>query len=119
MRDDGTRLLALQGAFAGLLKATWLLVEPTSAFQPYVSFSAGGGYIRHVKETKSPMACGPMGDQACKDTVPGGPVLFGPSFGFQYKLGDSVGLVAELQTLIGMSKFTANADLNIGLAFQL
>jgi tetratricopeptide (TPR) repeat protein len=108
-----------KAAFAGLLKATWLLVEPTSAFQPYVSFSAGGGYIRHVKATKSPMACGPEGDQDCKDTVPGGPVLFGPSFGFQYKVADSVGLVAELQTLIGMSKFTANADLNLGIAFQL
>ncbi len=29
------------GAFAGLLKATWLLVEPESAFQPYVSLAAG------------------------------------------------------------------------------
>jgi hypothetical protein len=106
-------------AVAGLLKATWLLVEPTSAFQPYVAFSAGGGYIRHVAETKSPMWCGTSGTGACKDTIAGGPVLFGPSFGFQYKLSDSVGLVAELQALVGMSKFTANGDLNVGLAFQL
>jgi hypothetical protein len=108
-----------KAAFAGLLKATWLLVEPTSAFQPYVALSAGGGYIRHVKETVSPQKCGPMADGVCKDTIPGGPVLFGPTLGFQYKLSDGVGLVAELQALVGMSKFTANADLNLGIAFQL
>jgi hypothetical protein len=109
-----------KAAVAALFKATWLLVEPTSAFQPYVAFSAGGGYIRHVKATvDSPPTCGPMHNGACKDTVAGGPVLFGPTIGFQYKLSDGLGLVAELQTLLGVSKFTANADLNIGLAFTL
>jgi outer membrane protein W len=107
------------GAFAGLLKATWLLVEPESAFQPYVSLAAGAGTIRHVMKVSSPPTCGSSGTEACMDTVAAGPALFGPGIGFQYRVSDTVGLVVELDGLVGAPHFTANADLNVGVAFQL
>ena len=50
---------------------------------------------------------------------PRGPALFGPGFGFQYRVSDGVGLVVELDALVGAPNFTANADLNVGVAFQL
>ncbi len=53
------------------------------------------------------------------DTVAGGPVLFGPGVGFQYRVADAVGLVAEIGGLVGVPNFTVNVDLNVGVAFQL
>jgi hypothetical protein len=107
------------GAFAGLLKATWSLVEPESAFQPYLSIAAGYGTIRHVTKVSAPPACGSSGGEACMDTVAAGPALFGPGVGFQYRVSDTVGLVVELDGLLAAPHFTANADLNVGVAFQL
>jgi hypothetical protein len=107
------------GAFALLAKATWFLAAPESAFQGYVSLSAGGGTIRHVSQVASPMTCGTNGNQACMDTVAGGPVLFGPGVGFRYRVSDAVGIVGEIGGLVGVSNFTANADVNVGVAFQL
>jgi len=107
------------GAFAGLLKATWLLAEPDAAFVPYLSLSAGGGTIRHVSKVAAPSTCGASQDQACMDTVASGPALFGPGVGFRYQLGSNVGIVAELGGLLGVPHFTANADVNIGIGFQL
>ena len=107
------------GAFAGLLKATWLLVEPESAFQPYVSLAAGAGNIRHVVKVSSPPTCGSSGTEACMDTVAAGLGLFGPGVGFQYRVSDGVGLVVEIDGLVGAPHFTVNADLNVGVAFQL
>ena len=106
-------------AFAGLLKATFFLADPGSAFQPYLSLSAGGGYIRHVSKVDSPKACGPMGGEPCVDTVAGGPVLFGPGVGFRYDVSDGIGIVAQIGGLVGVPNFTANADVNLGLAFRL
>lgn len=108
-----------KGAFAALLKATWRLADPSSALQPYVALSAGGGYIRHVTDVNAPKACGSSGTEACKDTAAGGPVLFGPAIGLQYKVADFAALVAELNALAGLSSFTVNADLNVGVSFQL
>jgi hypothetical protein len=107
------------GAFAGLLKATWLLSAPDAAFAPYLSLSAGAGTIRHVSKVSSPNTCGSSQDQACMDTVAGGPALFGPGIGFRYQLGSNVGIVGELGALVGVPNFTANADVNIGVSFQL
>jgi len=106
------------GAIAVLAKATWFLTDSGSAFQPYLSLSAGGGTIRHVTAVRSPAKCG-SGTDACKDTVAAGPALFGPGVGFRYGVSDAVGIIAEIGSLVGMPKFTANADLNIGVAFQL
>jgi hypothetical protein len=71
------------GAVAGLLKVTYLLAKPRSAFQLFVSMSAGGGNIRTTSKVSSPPTCGPMGNQPCIDTVAGGPALFGPGIGFR------------------------------------
>ncbi len=111
------------GAFAGLAKGTWSFFEPESAFQLYGSLSAGYGTIRHVvTNTQAPSWCGstpPNFTGTCKDTVAGGPILFGPGVGIQYRLGDSVGAVAEIDGLMGVPNTTINVDLNIGVAFEL
>ena len=46
-------------------------------------------------------------------------MLFGPGFGFRYDVSEAVGIVAQIGGLIGVPKFTANADVNIGLGFRL
>ena len=111
------------GAFAGLAKAAWSFLGPESAFQPYATLSAGYGTIRHLAKVSSPPTCGTNASTyylgACTDTVAGGPVLFGPGVGFQYRLGDAVGAVAEIGGLVGLPNTTFNVDLNIGVAFQL
>jgi hypothetical protein len=107
-----------KGALAALLKATWFPTAPGSAFQPYLSLSAGGGTIRHVSKVSGVATCG-SGTEICKDTVAAGPVLFGPGVGFRYAVSDAFGIVAEISSLIGVPNFTANADLNLGVAFQL
>jgi hypothetical protein len=107
-----------RSAFAGLLKVTWFLTDPRSAFQPYVSLSAGGGTIRHVSAVSSPAACGAAGGEPCKDTVPGGPALFGPGIGIRYAVSDAFGIVAGIGGLIGVPNLTATADVNVGVAFQ-
>ena len=106
------------GALAALAKATWFIAEPRSSFQPYVSFSAGGGTIRHVTAVAAPQTCG-AGNDPCKDTVAAGPVLFGPSVGLRYGVSDEFSIVGEVGGLVGVPNFTANVDLNIGVAFQL
>jgi hypothetical protein len=107
------------GAVAGLLKATLLLADPRSAFQPFLSLSAGGGNIRTVSKVASPNTCGAMGNQPCTDTVAGGPALFGPGIGFRYGVADGFGVIAQIGGLIGVPNFTATADVNLGVAFQL
>ncbi|HSY40331.1 MAG TPA: hypothetical protein VLA79_12405, partial [Polyangia bacterium] len=101
----------------------WSFLDPESAFQLYASLSVGYGTIRHVaKEVSGPQTCGgtpPNFAGACMDTVASGPVLVGPGVGFQYRVSDGVGLVVEIDGLVGAPNFTANADLNVGVAFQL
>jgi hypothetical protein len=106
------------GAIAGLVKATLFLADPRSAFQPYLSLSAGGGTIRNVSRVMGPDACG-SGNQPCLDTVAGGPVLVGPGIGFRYAISDGVGIVTGVGGLIGLPKFTATADVDVGLSFRL
>ena len=109
------------GAFAGLAKAAWSFLDPESAFQPYASLSAGYGTIRHVAKVSVAPDLRLVGrvTGTCMDTVAGGPVLFGPGVGFQYRVADAVGLVAEIDGLVGVPHFTVNVDLNVGVAFQL
>jgi len=106
------------GAIAALLKLTWFLTDANSAFQPYLSLSAGAGTIRNVSSVKAPPTCG-SGTDACLDTVAGGPALVGPGFGFRLVVSDGVGIVAGVSGLVGVPKFAATADMNIGVAFQL
>jgi hypothetical protein len=107
------------GAFAGLAKAAWSFFDPAGAFQPYVSIAAGFGTIRHVAKVSLPPVCGSARNETCMDTVAGGPVLFGPGVGLQYRVADAVGLVAEIGGLVGVPNFTVNVDLNVGVSFQL
>jgi tetratricopeptide (TPR) repeat protein len=115
--DDGVCSPA-SGAIAALLKLTWFLTDTSSVFQPYLSLSAGAGTIRNVASVKAPTTCG-TGSQACMDTIPGGPVLVGPGFGFRLVVSDGVGIVAGVNGLVGVPKAAATADVNIGVAFQL
>jgi hypothetical protein len=106
------------GAIAGMLKATLFLTDPSSSFQPYLSLSAGGGTIRNVSRVMGPDACG-SGTQPCVDTVGGGPVVVGPGLGFRYAVSDAAGIVVGVNGLVGVPKFTATADVNVGLSFKL
>jgi hypothetical protein len=105
------------GAIAGVLKMTFFLTDPSSSFRPYLSLSAGGGTIRNVSRVMGPDACG-SGSEPCVDTVGGGPVLVGPGLGFRYMVSDAVGVVAGVNGLVGVPKFTATADVNVGLSFN-
>ena len=102
--------------FAGLLKAT-LPRRSGSVFQPYLSLSAGG-LIRHASKVIAPNACGPKGRDPCVDTVAGGRAVR-TRFGFRYDVADAVGIVAQIGGLDRRAEFTANGDVNIGLAFRL
>jgi hypothetical protein len=83
-------------------------------FRGYVDFAGGGGDIRHTVDIADALM-----RPGATDTVDSGPVFFGPGIGFHYDFSDRVGLVGEVQSLIGADQFTANLDANFGLAFNL
>ena len=104
-------------AFAGLVKATWLLGNPSTRIQPLVSAQAGAGHIR--QSTKTPASanltgCG--GGPTCKDTVLGGVGLAGVGAGFTYRLNGTFRAYLALNLLAGFPDFMLEADLNVGLA---
>jgi hypothetical protein len=104
-------------AFAAFAKATWMYGE--KQLHPFFSLAAGVGRIRHVVTfTKLTANCGPNHDQTCVDTIGAGPVLVGPGAGVMYDLTDSLGLLAQVNSVLGFPDFTANVDLNIGVAYQ-
>jgi hypothetical protein len=104
-------------ALAGFARATWMYGE--KAFHPFFSLAAGLGTIRHVVTySKLPPTCGPNHNEACVDTIAAGPVLLGPGAGVMYDLTESIGLVAQLNSVLGFPSFTANVDANVGLAYQ-
>ncbi len=108
-----------KGAFAVLARAEWIFNAPGSAFRPFVSGAVGGGLIRHVAQAGDQSDCGPSQNAKCFDTVPSGPLLFGPGVGFEYSLSSSLSLVLALDELIGVPKFTAETDANVGLSLRL
>ena len=85
-------------------------------FRGFADFAAGGGQLRHTVDIGTALGAGHDG---ATDTVNSGPVFFGPGLGFHYDFSDRVGLVGELQSLIGVDQFTANLDFNLGFAFNL
>jgi len=103
-------------AVAGLARATWLIGKG-----PFV-FTAGGqigaGYIAHPVAFNQ-TNCGAAGNTQCVDALLGGPFLIGPTVGFWYELGDTVALMAALNTELGAPKFTFNFDVDVGLGFRL
>jgi hypothetical protein len=110
-------------ALAGLAKATWFFGEPRRV-TPFLSMAAGAGQIRHVvslpdKDPADPskpyLAGCPSG--GCKDTVVGGPILFGPGAGVTVELSDSFLILAGVNALAGMPNWMFNLDVNLGILY--
>ena len=58
-----------------------------------------------------------MMNQACVDTIQGGPILVGPGGGIFYDLTDSLSLVGQANAVLGFWDFTFNLDINVGIAY--
>ena len=104
-------------AFAGLVKATWLMGNPRKKLQPFLSVQAGAGQIRQILTTPASAnltGCG--GGPTCKDTAAGGMGLAGLGTGFTYKLNEAVRAYAAINVLAGVPNVMLEADLNVGLA---
>jgi hypothetical protein len=91
---------------------------------PFLSMAAGAGQIRHVvslpdKDPADPskpyLAGCPSG--GCKDTVVGGPILFGPGAGVTVELSDSFLILAGVNALAGMPNWMFNLDVNLGILY--
>jgi hypothetical protein len=109
------------GAVAVVAKATKLL-DPMGPLQPYVSLSAGGGYIRYLVDISSfkLSGCGTPADGSnCYDTVAGGGFLFGPAVGGWLHMTGPVFLTGALSALIGLPNTAVNVDLNLGLGYRM
>jgi hypothetical protein len=83
-------------------------------FRGYLDMAAGGGDIRHTVDISNA-----VGAPGATDTVNSGPVFFGPGLGFHWDFSDRVGLIGELQSLVGLDIFTINVDANLGFALNL
>ncbi len=103
-------------AVAALARITWLLGD--GSFHWTVGGQLGAGYVAHAVSF-SQTTCGMDGKTGCVDAVLGGPFLIGPTVGLWYDLGDTVGLVAAINSEIGAPKFTLNFDIDVGLGFRL
>jgi hypothetical protein len=92
---------------AGLVRTSYRFL--TQTVKPYLHLGIGVGELRHRVEVP------PAGNV---DTVRGGLGLAGAGFGVQFEWPVSpnvgLGLVTELNALIGFPDFTANFDLNLG-----
>ena len=106
---------------AVLARVTFLMSE--GPFRFTVGGQVGGGYVAHAlvfpTDTKCGSSMSTAGNTQCVDALLGGPFLIGPTVGVFYELGDTVSLVAGVNTELGAPKFTFNFDLDIGLAFRL
>jgi hypothetical protein len=102
-------------AFAGLVKATWLL--GSKRLQHFLTVQAGAGQIRQSLKTPASANLTGCGDTStCKDTVAGGMGLAGIGAGITYKLNEAVRAYAALNVLAGMPNVMVEADLNVGMA---
>lgn len=104
-------------AAAAFVKATWRFGAP-GGFRPFFSLAAGGGQIRHVVTFKSFKDCGAMRNETCKDTIAAGPVAVGPGAGVMYDLGQKLAFVGQVNTQLAFPNFTANVDVNVGVALK-
>jgi len=86
---------------------------------PFLGLAVGGGNIRHVAKFDADKKCGEAGVSTCVDTLPSGPFLIGPSFGFLAELGSVLDFVFMVNSAVGAPKFTVNFDLNMGFAVRL
>ncbi len=107
-------------AFAGFIKATWLLGRTNTRLQPFVSGQAGAGQIRQGSKTPASVNLSGCGNgPTCKDTVLGGLGLAGLGAGFTYKVNETLRGYAALTVLAGVPDFMVEADFNLGLAIIL
>jgi hypothetical protein len=106
---------------AVLARVTFLMSE--GPFRFTVGGQVGGGYVAHAlvfpTDTKCGSSMSTAGNTQCVDALLGGPFLIGPTAGVLYELGDTVNLVAGVNTELGAPKFTFNVDIDVGLAFRL
>src|SRR5205085_61968 len=93
------------GATALFAAATWSPTAGKGSLRPFLSGAVGGGRIRHVVTLSNLKDCGPMKNETCVDTVGAGPFLAGVGGGVLYDLGQSLSLVAALNTQLGAPKF--------------
>jgi hypothetical protein len=107
-------------ATAVLAKGTWLFGD--GPLRITAGGQIGGGYIRHAEVFNSDLHCSASKGgtlQGCVDTIAGGPFLIGPTAGVLYELGESFDLVGNLNAEVGISKFTLNLDIDVGVALRL
>jgi hypothetical protein len=108
------------GAMAGFAKVTYLM--GSSPFRFTVGAQIGGGNIRHAvvfPDNTCRASATSTTNQSCVDTLPGGPFLVGPTAGFIYEIGSSLGLVVAVNSALGVPNFTFNFDINGGIAFRI
>jgi hypothetical protein len=103
-------------AVAALARATWFLGDGPLHWT--VGGQLGAGYIAHALSFHQ-TNCGTNGTTGCVDAVLGGAFLIGPTAGLWYDLGNTVGLIAAINSEIGAPKFTVNFDIDVGLGFRL
>ena len=113
--DAGGRVYSPERwALALFAKASWFF--GAGAFRPFVSGALGGGQIRHVVTFGALTDCGPTRNQTCVDTVVAGPALAQLGGGLLVKIAGELALVAGANVQLAAPQFTANVDLNAGLA---
>ena len=108
------------GALAGFAKVTYLL--GTSPFRMTVGGQIGGGNIRHAvvfPDNTCKASATSTTTQSCVDTLPGGPFLVGPTFGFIYEIGSSFDFIVAVNSALGVPNFTFNLDINAGVGFRI
>ena len=108
------------GALAGFAKVTYLM--GTSPFRLTVGGQIGGGNIRHAvvfPDSTCKASATSTTMQSCVDTLPGGPFLVGPTFGFIYEIGSSFDFIVAVNSALGVPNFTFNLDINAGVGFRI
>jgi hypothetical protein len=102
-------------AFALFAKASWFFGSP-GGLRPFVSGALGGGQVRHVVTFDALKDCGPARNQTCVDTVVAGPALAEVGGGVLFEISRAFGIVAGTNLQLAAPKFTANLDINAGVA---
>jgi hypothetical protein len=112
--------------YAAAVFARLTFITGSGSFHPFISVAAGGGNIRHVVTFRPSLigpanvitGCGSDMKQGCIDTISSGPILVGPGGGFMLDLGKKLAFVFQLNTQLGVPKFTFNVDGNLGAAMR-
>jgi hypothetical protein len=115
--SDGKAIPPHKMAVAALARASWFF--GSEGLRPYVSAALGGGQISHVVLFQKAKVCGKDGSTSCIDSVTAGPIFVGGGAGLTYDFTDTVGVLVEMNSLLGFGKFTFHLDFNAGLAIRL